>query len=500
VVHRPVAGVDGGRVEGLSFEHLFELPTFEPEPVGMSGPLSRGTSPASLGAYPTDDLRIRESSAPLAAGTAGVRVRGPSRTRWWSMFSPRSLPAEVDAVLADVRGWLPAVEATNTADERAAWLVGLRQLADATEAVFVAALRRFDAHGDGEALHGARSTSAWLQGGLHLAPGDASERVRIARGSGGHLHRPVTAMAKGTVTFDQVRAIDRSVRDLPAQSRDAAVELLTELAGRVDTGRLRAAGRALRHTVDPDGGQAEAQAQFDRRYLYLSPLLDGMTAVDGLLDGEATAILASALAPHLVPTDPSDDRSASQRRADGLVELARTAVAAGDLPVLSGTQVHLDVVVPLERLVGDERVRPAEVHLPVGGRQPLGDDTLRRWACDATVARIVLGPDSAPLDVGRDQRLFSPTQRRALAIRDAGCRFPGCGRAARYTDAHHVVSWVEGGRTDLANATLLCRFHHRLVHEGGWRMTFDHPGAGSHAALTLHGPQGQRLTSTPRGP
>jgi len=380
------------------------------------------------------------------------------------MFSPRNLPVEVDAVLADVRGWLPVVESASGPDERAAWLAGLRQLVDATEAVFSAALQRFDVHGDAEVLHGARSTSAWLQGGLHLAPGDASERVRIARGSRAHLCRPITALANGAITYDQVRTIDRSVRDLPEGSRDAAVELLTELAGWVDTGRLRAAGRALRHTVDPEGGQAEARAQFERRYLHLSPLLDGMTA------------------------------------ADGLVDLARTAVAAGDLPVLSGSQVHLDVLVPLDRLLGDPSARPAMVDHPVGGRMPVGDETLRRWACDAAVARIVLGPGSVPLDVGRDRRLFSPAQRRALAVRDGGCRFPGCGRAARYTDAHHVTPWADGGRTDQANAVLLCRFHHRLVHEGGWSIRFTDCDVGAHGTLLLQGPLGQRLTSTPRGP
>jgi len=416
------------------------------------------------------------------------------------MFSPRNLPVEVDAVLADVRGWLPVVESASGPDERAAWLAGLRQLVDATEAVFSAALQRFDVHGDAEVLHGARSTSAWLQGGLHLAPGDASERVRIARGSRAHLCRPITALANGAITYDQVRTIDRSVRDLPEGSRDAAVELLTELAGWVDTGRLRAAGRALRHTVDPEGGQAEARAQFERRYLHLSPLLDGMTALDGLLDGEGTAVLTSALAPFLVPTDPADDRSSAQRRADGLVDLARTAVAAGDLPVLSGSQVHLDVLVPLDRLLGDPSARPAMVDHPVGGRMPVGDETLRRWACDAAVARIVLGPGSVPLDVGRDRRLFSPAQRRALAVRDGGCRFPGCGRAARYTDAHHVTPWADGGRTDQANAVLLCRFHHRLVHEGGWSIRFTDCDVGAHGTLLLQGPLGQRLTSTPRGP
>ena len=147
------------------------------------------------------------------------------------MFSPNALPAELDAVLGQVRGWTASVDAAVGPDERAAWLVGLRELVDATEAVFTSALARFgDSDGDGETLHGARSTAAWLQGGLHLAPGDASARVRVARGSSGHLSAPIAALAKGVITFDQVQAIERSVRVLPSGSQPQAVDLLTNLA------------------------------------------------------------------------------------------------------------------------------------------------------------------------------------------------------------------------------------------------------------------------------
>ncbi len=75
--------------------------------------------------------------------------------------------------------------------------------------------------------------------------------------------------------------------------------------------------------------------------------------------------------------------------------------------------------------------------------------------------------------LGRSQRLFSSHQRRLLALRDGGCRFPGCSRPPAHTDAHHVVPWSAGGATDIANAVLLCRFHHRLVHEGGWDLHFS---------------------------
>src|SRR6202047_1597979 len=90
----------------------------------------------------------------------------------------------------------------------------------------------------------------------------------------------------------------------------------------------------------------------------------------------------------------------------------------------------------------------------------------RRLACDS--ARVVMrhAADGRVLDVGRRTRAISPGLRRALEHRDGGCRFPGCGR--RWCDAHHVEAWADGGATSLANTLLLCRRHHRAVHEGGF--------------------------------
>ena len=94
--------------------------------------------------------------------------------------------------------------------------------------------------------------------------------------------------------------------------------------------------------------------------------------------------------------------------------------------------------------------------------------------------------DGTILDVGRRTRTIPPAIRRALEVRDRGCRFPGCG--SRFTDAHHVRHWADGGETSLDNCLLLCRHHHRLVHEGGWRVdwwgrgrpVFFDPRGGTH--------------------
>jgi hypothetical protein len=86
---------------------------------------------------------------------------------------------------------------------------------------------------------------------------------------------------------------------------------------------------------------------------------------------------------------------------------------------------------------------------------------------------VLLDREGNVLGVGRSKRTFSAAQRRALAQRDGGCAWPGCHRSPSWCDGHHVVPWYLGGTTDLQNGLLLCRPHHSLVHERGWRLTRD---------------------------
>jgi hypothetical protein len=376
------------------------------------------------------------------------------------------------------------------AEERAAWLVGLRQLVDTAEAAFIAVLADFDAAGDGEVLHAATSTQSWLRGALGLASGDAAERVRIARASRDQLSEPLHR-----VSFDKTRVIARSAHALPPSHHEQAVATLTDIAEHVGVDDLRAAARHLKHVVDPDGSLRQAEVDFDRRWLTLSPMLDGMHSVEGVLDAESAGLLRSALAPSAVPSGPHDLRTAAQRRADGLIEIVAAAVRSEGLPSLSGTTTALQVQVSFDGLARTSP-DPAQLVSPTG-RVPtwITDRALSRLACDASVRRVVLDPAGVPVELGRQTRLFTGTQRLALATRDGGCRFPGCGRPAKHTDAHHLTSWREGGPTTLSNGMLLCRHHHRQVHEGGWSIQPDRKDVGSNGTVTFVGPRGQRLSS-----
>ena len=139
---------------------------------------------------------------------------------------------------------------------------------------------------------------------------------------------------------------------------------------------------------------------------------------------------------------------------------------------------------------------------PAAGRQTVlneaggihvSADTARRLACDAATVSMHHGRGGEILDVGRRTRTISPALRRALAARDRQCRFPGCGNLR--CDAHHLKHWADGGRTALENLVLLCRRHHRAVHEERFRVAIDAAGD-----IQFLRPDGRPLPEAPPAP
>ena len=194
----------------------------------------------------------------------------------------------------------------------------------------------------------------------------------------------------------------------------------------------------------------------------MSLIPSGVVRLDGRLDTQTGECVMTALAAVLdadARTGTADDRVPSQRRADALGEICRQWLDLGGRPRIGGERPHITVTVDLDTLKG--RLGTAELdHLG-----PVGGSVARQLACDATISRVVLGSRSEPLDVGRRTSVISTAMRRAVVIRDRRCRFPGCDRPHPWCDAHHVVHWADGGVTAVSNLILLCRRHHRLVHD-----------------------------------
>jgi Domain of unknown function (DUF222)/HNH endonuclease len=192
----------------------------------------------------------------------------------------------------------------------------------------------------------------------------------------------------------------------------------------------------------------------------------GFVAVHGFFDPVAGATLKTAITPFAKPNGARDTRTRERRYADALVEMASHALDVGAVPGSGGTRTHLQLTASLETVQGLEG-SPGGV-LEYAGAVPAA--TVQRLACDARIRRILLGPKSAVLNVGRALRLPSVATRAALRARSGGCEWPGCERSAGFTNAHHLVHWAQGGSTDLENMVLLCYRHHWLIHEGGWHL------------------------------
>jgi Domain of unknown function (DUF222) len=176
--------------------------------------------------------------------------------------------------------------------------------------------------------------------------------------------------------------------------------------------------------------------------------------------------LSPLSAPLAAVNGQKDPRTGAQRQADALVELARRALASGELPMEGGHRPQLILTVAYETLA--KGLENAGVPTFVNG-EPISAAAARRIACDASVIPVVLGSRSEPLDVGRAQRTAPAAIRRALIARDGGCSFPGCDRPPQWCEAHHVREWIDGGETKVEDMTLHCGYHHTLIHEQGWQ-------------------------------
>jgi hypothetical protein len=405
----------------------------------------------------------------------------------------------------------------------------LRRLVDRLEGQWLEDLATVDARGAAGAEQGQEvgSTAAWLRNRLHLSDRAASNHVRTARALfRGPLTETAQAVCDGELSVAHAQVVAAGTHSLPEHVTSEAEPVLVEAARRLDPGRLRRLLGHLLQVAHPDGADRDRERRHARRGLWLAPTWEGMVAVDGLLEPEAGQSLLAALEPLARPADAQDTRSGSQRNADALAELARRALEGGRLPQAGGVRPQLSVTVDLDSLLG----RPGAVGGEVGWADPLDPEACRRLACDGAVTRVLVtrqpsdhdqpshhhqlgqpghrdpGPDTnpppmthdpnpipgvegqlrtamallpptlggaptQPLEVGRTTRIIQPAQRTALAVRDGGCVFAGCQRPLAWSEAHHLRHWLHGGPTDLANLALLCRAHHRAVHEGGWQLT-----------------------------
>ena len=317
------------------------------------------------------------------------------------------------------------------------------------------------------------SITSWVESRFQTGWSEAARQVRVARAL---EEMPATreALVEGEVSRHAVRELV-AAREASPEKFSRVEETLVDAARTLPVRELRRAVAHWKELVDAEAANREDGERFERRGLHCSPTFEGMVRVDGLLDPECGQTVITALRAvtdaWAKTEDAHDSRSPAQRRADALGEVCRQWLDRSDRGTVGGERPHVAVTVD----VGALRSR-------AGGRGELdeagslGAEAVRRLACDASIARVITRGRSEVLDVGRRTPVVPAAIRRAVAVRDRECRFPGCDRPRSWCDAHHVVHWADGGTTGLSNLVLLCRRHHRAVHEGfGLRMVEGRP-------------------------
>ena len=315
--------------------------------------------------------------------------------------------------------------------------------------------------GDGHRVFGYPSLVAYLRDRARMAGARAKRYVMWARAAR-RFRATFKAWRQNLVSTDQAGLLFRAAERVPDEYPDAEDVLLEIVGDNVEETR-----RVLDYwtaTVNQPGKGSDLETQLLRRRFDYSRRANGMVEGEFALTSTAGEALIAALDAMTPPPASDDTRTTTQRRHDGFEDLVNSFLTGSTPPEVGGERPHVNVMVDLEALQGS----PGGTHETEDG-QVLDLDTIRVFACDSSLHRIVWNGQSEILDVGRRTRIIPAALRRAVIARDRHCVWQGCGRSARWADIHHLVSWADGGTTELTNLCLLCRYHHTLIHLHGWQ-------------------------------
>ena len=405
------------------------------------------------------------SCAEWLAWRIGIKI-GPARERVRTARALENLPQTADAlsqgsisyakVRALTRVATPASEAELLEFARAGSAAKLEQTVRMWKK-----LSRDEELSVEEARHRSRTFSIFVDGdGMYVAKG------RLEPEAGAVLMRAVEAASDALFRREDGAG---NARPEPKQRRADAMGLLSERALAAGFGESESSGSRedSRGTREESGGEPDAIRGVDM----------GVWDVAGNAESDA----ASQGEPGGASKELANGVNTS-RRARGDEPQPRPRVASGTRAERFQVMVHCDAAT----LAEEGEPRRSDLH---GIR--VSAETSRRMACDAAVVAMVHAKDGAVVSVGRRTRTIPPHIRRALEERDRGCRFPGC--ACRFTEAHHVKHWADGGETSLRNTVLLCRRHHRTVHEGRVKVSVNGDGT-----VLFFTPKGKMLADAPK--
>lgn len=345
----------------------------------------------------------------------------------------------------------------------------IEQARRALDAVSTRVLGELDARGTTDFAAGQR-TPRWLAHNAGTAGATASGRVKVGRALRGPLSEVAPLFARGEISFDHAKALADACNPRIADRFGPVALVFAQNCSGVVFEQWRAELHAAVSLLDEDGAHDPAD-DLHRNRLTKAETIDEtyllraqVTGSDGLLVHQTIDAVADELFQAMCADEDlaaADLRAPARQTVEALalVEICRRAMAVD----LDSTRAPLtDVTLVINAEI------PDRAHTPQGVM--LQDGSTRHLLCDARLRPIVVDGLGVPLDMGRSARLARPAQRRAMALRDGGCVFPGCALPATWCDAHHLDGWQIGGRTDVARMACLCRHHHGVVHRTGWQM------------------------------
>jgi len=334
--------------------------------------------------------------------------------------------------------------------EIAGRLIALRRSIDDLEVEFARLAAEFDKTSFWD-LEGYNTAADWMRFNCHMTSHAVYSAFAVAA-SEPEMPATMGAMRAGDIGYAHVATMARTAVDTRGAFDE---EKLLPLARTNSPGKFFHKCLHYRHSVDAAAYNRDQETLHEQRYLRLSTAADGCLLINGLLDPVGGAVVRKALEPLAKPSGQHDDRSREQRYADAWVDLAG-----------GGKPASVQVTATIETVKSLAGASAGEMEFS----PPISAKTVQRMACDCSVTRVLLDQDSVVLDMGRSKRVVANALRTALKIRDGHCQWPGCERTASWCDGHHIVHWIDGGPTDLENLVLLCKRHHRMVHEGGWQL------------------------------
>lgn len=334
-------------------------------------------------------------------------------------------------------------------------LVEMASFASKFDALFARKVDRF-ANAGGPQSEEHPSATAFLADRCRMSAGHARRKVALGNAVD-RAPRAFTAWSDDRISADQATVLFRAAEAVPDVYLDAE-EKLVEIVEGLSVKNTARTLEYWRQSVDGPGEFGMEQQQL-RRGLSASRSLNGMVRVDGWLTTPAGEAFLALLDAHMPPTADGDHRTPTQRRHDAFEEIIRDQLDHGENPVRGGEKPHVTVVTDLDGLQGIA----GGLHETLNG-DVVDVETIRMLACDASISRIVLGPDSEVLDIGRKTRVWTAAQRRAITARDRHCTARGCERPPHWCDIHHEDHWADGGTTSVEKGKLFCRFHHTIEH------------------------------------